>query len=133
MEPSFFPLSEPSVVALDVGRGAPFVRRAVAHAVLVLGLGVGAQGLWAQTTDAPATQPEPLRLQTSPKLDEALPATGDQALPVFVEADRLSSVILWGPPGTGKTTLARRIASRSSKAFVALSAVTASVNGSSVS
>ena len=48
-------------------------------------------------------------------------------LRALVEADRLSSVILWGPPGTGKTTLARLIAARSSKAFVALSAVTASV------
>ncbi len=90
MEPSFFPLPESSVVALGVGCSAPFVRRAVAHAVLVLGLGVGVQGVLAQTTNAPTTQPEPLRLQTSPKLDEALPATGDQALPVFVEADRLS-------------------------------------------
>ena len=48
-------------------------------------------------------------------------------LRTLVEADRLSSVILWGPPGTGKTTLARVIASASSKAFVALSAVSAGV------
>ena len=44
-----------------------------------------------------------------------------------IEADRLSSVILWGPPGCGKTTLAHLI-SRSTKAhFVAFSAVTSGV------
>jgi putative ATPase len=35
----------------------------------------------------------------------------------------LPSMILWGPPGTGKTTLARLLASRTNAAFVALSAV----------
>ncbi len=45
----------------------------------------------------------------------------------LVKADRLSSAILWGPPGTGKTTLARLIAAASAKAFEQLSAVSATV------
>ena len=48
-------------------------------------------------------------------------------LRALIEADRLSSVILWGPPGTGKTTLARLMAGATSRAFVGLSAVTAGV------
>ena len=38
-----------------------------------------------------------------------------------------TSVILWGPPGTGKTTIAKAIAAGSSRTFVELSAVTAGV------
>jgi putative ATPase len=44
-----------------------------------------------------------------------------------IEAGRLHSMILWGPPGTGKTTLARLIAQRSDAQFIALSAVMAGV------
>ncbi len=40
---------------------------------------------------------------------------------------KLSSLILWGPPGTGKTTLARLMADRAGARFVALSAVLAGV------
>lgn len=45
----------------------------------------------------------------------------------LIEADRLSSVVLWGPAGTGKTSLARVVARTTAKQFVQLSAVTASV------
>ncbi len=48
-------------------------------------------------------------------------------LRVLIESDRLSSVILWGPPGTGKTTIARLIAGVTAKAFEPLSAVSAGV------
>jgi putative ATPase len=40
-----------------------------------------------------------------------------------IDADRVPSMILWGPPGTGKTTLARVIAARTRARFVAFSAV----------
>jgi len=44
-----------------------------------------------------------------------------------IEDDTLSSLIFWGPPGSGKTTLARVIAERSKRRFVAFSAVTSGI------
>ena len=48
-------------------------------------------------------------------------------LRVLIEADRLSSVIFWGPPGTGKTTLAEVVALTTQRYFERLSAVSAGV------
>ncbi|MEZ4624147.1 MAG: replication-associated recombination protein A [Thermomicrobiales bacterium] len=44
-----------------------------------------------------------------------------------IETDRLSSIILWGPPGAGKTTIARVIAGTTRAHFISLSAVTSGV------
>jgi len=51
----------------------------------------------------------------------------DRPLRRAIESDTLSSLILWGPPGSGKTTLARIIARRTKAAFVYFSAVTSGI------
>jgi putative ATPase len=50
-----------------------------------------------------------------------------KTLRAAIEGGQLHSLILWGPPGTGKTTLARLIAQRADAHFIALSAVMAGV------
>lgn len=51
----------------------------------------------------------------------------DSVLRRAIERDRLSSLILWGPPGVGKTTLARLLANQTEAHFEPLSAVSAGV------
>jgi putative ATPase len=57
---------------------------------------------------------------------DALLAPG-RPLREAIDADVLQSIILWGPPGTGKTTLARVIADTTKARFVAYSAVTSGI------
>ena len=45
-----------------------------------------------------------------------------------IKADRLSSIILWGPPGCGKTSLAKVISNTTKYKFIKLNAVTAGVS-----
>ena len=45
----------------------------------------------------------------------------------LIEGDRIGSMIFWGPPGVGKTTLARIIAGRTESAFIDFSAVTSGI------
>jgi putative ATPase len=73
---------------------------------------------------APAPLAERMRPRTFDEFvgqDELLAA--GRPLREAIERDLLQSIILWGPPGTGKTTLARIIAVRTKARFVSFSAV----------
>jgi putative ATPase len=52
---------------------------------------------------------------------------GGKAVRAMLEAGRVGSMILWGPPGSGKTTLAKLVAAEAGVAFVSFSAVTEGV------
>src|SRR5512137_1812419 len=78
------------------------------------------------------TRNQPLAARMRPRsLDEyfgqvAIVGPG-QLLRRAIEADRISSLILWGPPGTGKTSLAAVIARSTKSHFETLNAVMAGV------
>ena len=91
-----------------------------------------ADDLFSAAAEQRLEQRAPLAARLRPRhLDEVvgqehLVAPG-KPLRALIEADRLSSVIFWGPPGTGKTTISELIAHSTLKAFEKLSAVSASV------
>ncbi len=45
----------------------------------------------------------------------------------MIESDELFSFILWGPPGVGKTTMARLIATKTNSKWISFSAVTSGI------
>jgi putative ATPase len=81
----------------------------------------------------------PAKAAPSPLADRMRPRTFDEfigqeellapgkPLREAIERDLLQSIILWGPPGTGKTTLARIIADTTKARFVSFSAVLAGI------
>jgi putative ATPase len=77
---------------------------------------------------APAPLAERMRPRTFDELvgQEDVLAPG-KPLREAIERDLLQSIILWGPPGTGKTTLARIIAETTRARFVSFSAVLAGI------
>ena len=83
-----------------------------------------------EPTSTPARAPlaERMRPRTFDEFvgQEELLAPG-KPLREAIERDLLQSIILWGPPGTGKTTLARIIADTSKARFVSFSAVLAGI------
>jgi putative ATPase len=86
--------------------------------------------LFAAAAEEQLAQQAPLAARLRPmRLDDVVGQDDlvgpGRPLRVLVESDRLSSAIFWGPPGTGKTTLAQVIARHTAKAYEQLSAVSA--------
>jgi len=76
--------------------------------------------------------PGPLADRMRPRSLEELVGQDDvlgpgRPLRLAIEHDTLSSLILWGPPGSGKTSLARLIAAHTKAQFEPFSAVTSGI------
>ncbi len=89
----------------------------------------------AEGMDRPSSRQVPSATPSSPLADRMRPVRleellgqeeligADRPLRAAIEQDRVPSMILWGPPGSGKTTLARLIASLTRAQFISYSAV----------
>lgn len=76
--------------------------------------------------------PQPLAAKLRPQnLDDYVGQTHllgkGKVLRRLIEGDQISSMIFWGPPGVGKTTLARIIANQTKSSFIDFSAVTSGI------
>ena len=85
-----------------------------------------------QTTLFERRAPQPLAARLRPRtLEEYVGQTHllgpGKVLRRLIESDQVSSMIFWGPPGVGKTTLARIIANQTKAAFIDFSAVTSDI------
>jgi len=84
--------------------------------------------LFESTAPEPPSPAAPLAERMRPRTFDELVGQRDllapgQPLRGAIERDALQSIILWGPPGTGKTTIARLIATVTRAHFIAFSAV----------
>jgi len=89
--------------------------------------------LFAEAAAARQAEHAPLAVRVRPATLEGLVGQGHvlgegSALRLAIEQDRPPSMILFGPPGTGKTTIARIVADRTGATFEELSAVSARVD-----
>ena len=85
-----------------------------------------------QTTLFERRAPQPLAARLRPRtLEEYVGQTHllgpGKVLRRLIKSDQVSSMIFWGPPGVGKTTLARIIANQTKAAFIDFSAVTSGI------